>query len=136
MPDEAEANTTAQKEFDRAIVRAEEGLLAARSSFERVPREYIAELKAEVASGAGKAYLTRDYPPVIERYFIPYFGKRSIDSITSGDIHRYQIWRQTYWISGPGTEVKHIEYERGGKKLYRPVKREAPTSSRLRGEAS
>ena len=134
--DEAEAQRLAQKEYDRAIVRAEEGLLAVRSSFEKVAREYIAELKAEVLAGTKKAYVERDYPPVIERYFIPYFGKRAIDGITSGDIHRYQVWRQTYWITGPGAETKHIEYVRGGKKLYRPVKREAPTSSRLRGEAS
>ena len=134
--DEADAQRLAQKEYDRAIVRAEEGLLAVRSSFEKVAREYIAELKAEVLAGTKKAYVERDYPPVIERYFIPYFGKRAIDGITSGDIHRYQVWRQTYWITGPGAETKHIEYVRGGKKLYRPVKREAPTSSRLRGEAS
>jgi integrase len=134
--DEAEAQRLAQKEYERAIVRAEEGLLAVRSSFEKVAREYIAELKAEVLAGTKKPYVERDYPPVIERYFIPFFGKKAIDGITSGDIHRYQVWRQTYWISGPGAETKHIEYIRGGKKLYRPVKREAPTSSRMRGEAS
>lgn len=134
--DPAEAEKLAQREYQRAVLRAEEGLLAVKSSFEKVAREYIAELKAEVANGTKKPYVTRDYPPVIERYFIAYFGKRAIDGITSGDIHRYQVWRQSYWVSGPGAEIKHIEYERGGKKLYRPVKRDVPTSSRLRGEAS
>lgn len=134
--DPVEAERLAQKEFGRAQVRAEEGLLAIKSSFEKVAREFIEEIRAEVTSGAKKAYLLRDYPPVIERYFIAYFGKKAIDAITSGDIHRYQVWRQSYWISGPGADIKHIEYVRGGKKLYRPVKRDAPTSSRMRGEAS
>lgn len=134
--DEAEAQRLAQREYQRAVLRAEEGLLAVKSSFEKVAREYIAELKASVKTGAAKPYVQRDYPPVIERYFIVYFGKKPIDAITSGDISRYQSWRQSYWTSGPGKDIEFIEYERHGKRLRRPVKREQPTLSRLRTEAS
>lgn len=134
--DEVEAQRLAQKEYDRAVVRAEEGLLAVRSSFEKVAREYVAHLRAEVAAGEKKAYVVRDYPPIINRYFIPYFGKKAIDAITSGDVARYHVWRKAYWINGPGAEIRHIEYVRGGKKLFRPVRREVPTTSRLQGEAS
>ena len=56
--DEVEAQRIADKEYGRAIVRAEEGLLAVRSSFEKVARDYIAELEAEVLSGTKKAYVT------------------------------------------------------------------------------
>ncbi|SDG53551.1 hypothetical protein [Pelagibacterium luteolum] len=134
--DEAEALQLAQREHQRAVLRAEEGLLAVKSSFEKVAREYSADLKAQVAAGEAKPYVERDYPPIIERYFIAYFGKRPIDAITSGEIQRYQVWRKAYWVTGPGKDVRYIEYERGGKRLSRPAKHEQPTLSCLRKEAS
>lgn len=134
--DESEAQLLAQREHQRAVLRAEEGLLAVKSSFEKVAREYIAQLRSEVAAGEKSAHMGKDYPPIIERYFIPYFAKKPIDAITSGEIHRYQTWRRAYWLSGPGADIRFIEYERGGRRLTRPAKHEAPSESRMRGEAS
>ena len=60
--DPIEAERLAQKEFGRAQVRAEWGLLTFKSCFENVAREYIEELKAAVPNGAKKSNVLRDYP--------------------------------------------------------------------------
>ncbi|CAO4193707.1 hypothetical protein LFADAHJC_LOCUS2052 [Methylorubrum extorquens] len=71
---------------------------------------------------------------MIRRYFIGYFGDKPIDAVTEADLERYAEWRRTYWTEGPGKLVLHIEYERDGHRLRRPVRRSAPSLSRQRGE--
>ena len=38
----------------------------------------------------------------LQRYLMPYFGKRDITLLQKKDLMDYRAWRQTYWISGPG----------------------------------
>ena len=71
---------------------------------------------------------------VIRRYFVGYFGQKPVDAVSEADLERYAEWRRTYWTEGPGKLVTHIEYERGGHRLRRPVRRSAPSLSRQRGE--
>ena len=63
------------------------------------------------------AQLPFDYAPTIERYLKPYFAGKTIDSITATDICKYRIWRREYWVTGPGSTINTIEYQRGGPQL-------------------
>ena len=40
----------------------------------------------------------------LRRYLLPYFGKRDITAIHRKDLMDYRVWRQNYWLSGPGKD--------------------------------
>lgn len=42
------------------------------------------------------------YKGTIQRYLIPFFGKRDITLIQKKDLMDYRAWRQSYWVTGPG----------------------------------
>lgn len=79
----------------------------------------------------------RDYKQIVRRYFIPWFGelkKLRVNSVQPKDIKAYKKWRKVYWTEGPGTNIEFIEYERNGKTLKRPAKKEEATDGRVRIE--
>jgi hypothetical protein len=41
----------------------------------------------------------------LNRYHVPYFGKRDITKIKKKDLMDYRAWRQDYWITGPGKDL-------------------------------
>ena len=43
----------------------------------------------------------------LNRYLVPYFGKRDITLIQKKDIVAFRQWRQDYWITGPGKDDTH-----------------------------
>lgn len=133
--DRFEAERKAEEIWFEANYRARLGLTAKARTFEQVAEDFIAHIQREVERGERRADQGKSEPAIIRRYFIGYFGQRPIDSITDTDLERYAEWRRTYWTEGPGKDVAYIHYERGGRRLRRPVKRAAPTLSRQRGEA-
>lgn len=71
----------------------------------------------------------RDYGAVVKRYIRPFFGAKGITQISPEDLKAFSAWRNSYWISGPGSELKFIEYKRNGKLIRRPIpdrQRKAP----------
>ena len=132
--DRAEAERRADAIWYEATYRAKQGLSAKAHGFEAVAEEFIAQILREVERGERRADQGKSEPAMIRRFFIPYFGSKPIDTINDTDLERYVEWRRTYWTEGPGKLITHIEYERGGHRLQRPVKRSVPTVSRQRGE--
>ncbi|KQQ24141.1 integrase [Methylobacterium sp. Leaf125] len=132
--DRAEAERRADAIWYEATYRAKQGLSAKAHGFEPVAEEFIAQILREVERGERRADQGKSEPAMIRRFFIPYFGSKPIDTINDTDLERYVEWRRTYWTEGPGKLITHIEYERGGHRLQRPVKRSVPTVSRQRGE--
>jgi integrase len=133
--DRFEAERKAEEIWFEANYRARQGLTAKVHTFEQVAEDFIAHIQREVERGERRADQGKSEPAIIRRYFIGYFGQRPIDGITDSDMERYAEWRRTYWTEGPGKDIAYIHYERGGRRLRRPVKRVAPTLSRQRGEA-
>ncbi|MBF9234448.1 tyrosine-type recombinase/integrase [Microvirga alba] len=133
--DRIEAERKAEEIWFEANYRARQGLTAKARTFEQVAEDFIAHIQREVERGERRADQGKSEPAIIRRYFIGYFGPRPIDGITDSDLERYAEWRRTYWTEGPGKDIAYIHYERGGRRLRRPVKRAAPTLSRQRGEA-
>jgi hypothetical protein len=119
--DEREAERKAQEIWYEANYRAKQGLKPVLKSFAHVAEEFIDQIQREVERGERHKDHEQRFPALIRRYFIPFFGERAIDAIGDKDITRYLEWRKTYWTTGPGKEIQHIEYRRGGKTLRRPV---------------
>jgi integrase len=68
----------------------------------------------------------------LQRYLVPFFGEYEISSITPKHAQAYLSWRKRYYIDGPGASVDQLEYERGGRRLTRPLKKSAdPAHSTL-----
>ncbi|TXM66807.1 site-specific integrase [Methylobacterium sp. WL8] len=131
----AQAERKADEIWYEATYRAKQGLSAKVHTFEAVAQEFIELIHREVERGERRADQGRSEPSMIRRFFVGYFGSRSVDGITDTDLERYAEWRRTYWTEGPGKLITHIEYERAGHRLRRPVRRAAPSLSRQRGEA-
>lgn len=131
----AEAERIAQEHYDDIRFKAKYGLALVPKSFGAVANMYIQELKDEIAAGLRNKRNLRDYEPIIERYFKPYFSTRPIDTIQTKDITAYRDWRNMYWTTGPGAEQKYIEYVRNGKRIRRPIpKRPAPSKQSVNVE--
>ncbi|WP_437871697.1 tyrosine-type recombinase/integrase [Methylorubrum extorquens] len=132
--DRREAERKAEAIWYEATYRAKQGLTARTHTFTRVAEEYIAQILREVERAERRADQGKSEPAVIRRYFIGYFDQKPIDAITEADLERYAEWRRTYWTEGPGKLESHIEYERNGRRLRRPLKHAVPSLSRQRGE--
>ncbi|SCD22738.1 tyrosine-type recombinase/integrase [Brucella inopinata] len=132
--DEHEAQRRAYEIWGEASYRVKNGLTANVKVFSTVAAEFIELIKQEAGRAERSQYHPRDWPPVIERYLIGFFGDKPIDTIKEPDIERYKEWRRTYWTTGPGKDIKYIRYERNGRILRRSPRREVPSVSRQRGE--
>ena len=112
------------------------GLTDSTVSFDEAADAWLEELAAEVAAGTRKARTLIDYKLVVERYLKPYFGKSSVDGISHNDVAKYRAWRRDYWLTGTGSKINSLEYERSGaaesRKFTRPGA--APAPSTINGE--
>jgi integrase len=132
--DPDEAAKKAATEYQRAVFQAEHNLLPGKMSFDKVAMRFLDSIYA--AHEQKKAHATYiSHKGVIDRYLIPHFGKTPIAAITEPKLYSYIEWRRAFWTSGPGKSLKHIEYERGGRKLFTPARHEEPKLSTLRREA-
>ncbi len=135
--DEAEARRLASKMWHEAQYRSENGLKAVQRSFRTIAEEFIENMHELVRLGEKRFDRADRVEPLVRRYFIPYFDGKAIDAITDADITRYVDWRKSFWITGPGKDQTHIEYERKGRRVKRPATdmRRVPSLSTQRGEA-
>lgn len=129
------AEIKAREIFYEAQARVRIGHKVKTRTFEQVATEHSNQIKAKVARGELKAYHGIKSPVTIERYFIPYFGKKAIETITTADVERYMEWRKSYWITGVGSTQDTIIYERKGRTLRRPTLRKVPKLGTLNSEA-
>ncbi|MDY8110770.1 site-specific integrase [Fulvimarina sp. 2208YS6-2-32] len=132
--DERQAQRKAYEVWAEASYRAKSGLEPTVMPFSKMAEAFIEQLLKEVERDERSTHHARDWPPVIRRYLVGFFGDRPVDAITEADLERYVEWRRTYWTDGPGKDITHIRYERNGRALKRGVKRETPSLSRQRGE--
>jgi integrase len=144
--DRDEAERLALAKYHETVGIAAAGLSVTRKSFAAIAEEFIEELAFAVERGEKEPYHLRQFPPIIRRYFVGYFGdalkKKSMSAITGDDIEAYWRWRYDYWTKGPGRNQPFIRYEREVMKdagpskisIRRPVKETAPSRSTLSKE--
>jgi integrase len=74
------------------------------TSFEQVARDYLRKVERATLEGnlsGGRLVLVRG---TLERYLLPYFGKRAINEISTADFADYDDWRLDYWTRGYGAD--------------------------------
>ncbi len=132
---EAEAVKLAAKLYEDLRYRHESGLPIRRKRFEEVVDLYLGNLAQEVEFGTQKAKKLDDQRKM-SRYCREYFGDKLIDQIKTSDIGKFQDFRRTYWLSGPGSRITEHVYQREGKtvkskRIYSAI----PAASTLNSEA-
>lgn len=131
------AEELAQERYADIKFRKNHGLARSTVTFAKAADAWLHELNKQVNAGARKKRTVIDYAPTIERYLKPYFAGRAIDGISATDIGQYRIWRREYWVTGPGSTIMTIKYQRGDAELERPVNakyRRAPSPRTVNGE--
>jgi integrase len=53
----------------------------------------------------GKKSALNDYLSIIERYFVPYFGERQLETLTHGDMREFEQWRDRQLTRRPKTST-------------------------------
>lgn len=134
--DLAEAHRLAERKYMEAEIRAEQGLVLGVASFDKLAQEYVTELEADADDDPQKHKRYRYAKGVVDRYLVPFFGRKNISAIQYKDLVDYTAWRKTYWTTGPGKGQKWLRFERGHKNLKRKAPTTDATAATLRREAS
>ncbi len=74
------------------------GLAPARKSFSQIAQLTVEEMRRDLAAGTGKK-IYYDYIQVIERYLVPFFGDRQLQTLKHKDIAEFEVWRNEKWAS-------------------------------------
>jgi hypothetical protein len=76
--------------YDEARYRERLGLAPVQKSFADIARTTVEELRRDLAAGTGKKIFV-DYISIIERYFVPFFGERHLQSIRHQWVFRTNV---------------------------------------------
>jgi hypothetical protein len=90
----ADAVRVASEMYDEARFRERMGLAPARKSFSQIAALAVEEMRRDLAAGTGKK-IYDDYIQVIERYLVPFFGDRQLQTLKHKDIAEFEVWRNT-----------------------------------------
>ncbi|MGJ8617358.1 MAG: tyrosine-type recombinase/integrase [Sulfitobacter sp.] len=134
--DRSKAYDLAERKYMEAEIRAQEGLLLGVASFDKLAQEYLDDLEKDAVKEPSKLKGCRYAKGVVERYLIPYFGRRNITAIRYKDLVEYVDWRRVYWTEGQGKHLEWLRFERGHKNLRRKAPNTEATASTLRRETS
>lgn len=74
--DRDEAERLALAKYHETVGIAAAGLSVTRKSFAAIAEEFIEELTFAVERGDKEPYQLKQFPPVIRRYFVGYFGEK------------------------------------------------------------
>jgi integrase len=92
--DDVKAATTAAEDFMAEVRVAERrGYPVVSKKFKAVAQIVSNNISKQVAAGHAKKVYAQ-YPAIIERYLIPFFGKHNIDAIDGALITQFAIWRR------------------------------------------
>ena len=86
----ADAVRVASELYDEARFRERMGLAPARKSFSQIAQLTIEEMRRDLAAGTGKK-IYDDYIQVIERYLVPFFGDRQLQTLKHKDIAEFEV---------------------------------------------
>lgn len=134
--DETAAHALAAEKYMEAKIKAEHKLLTGVASFDRLANEYVAQLFKEAERDPKRLVHAKHGKATVERYLIPFFGKKAITGLQYHHVLEYLDWRKVYWTEGPGIELDFIRYQRNGKGLRMPARHKEASKSTLRRESS
>ena len=88
-----EAKQAASDSYLEYKFRQKNGVPVVSKRFSDVAKLCISEMNKQLESGVGKK-VYRDYVIVLEKYLIPFFGKKHVTSITYETLQKFARWRE------------------------------------------
>ncbi len=88
----SDAVRVASELYDEARFRERMGLAPTRKTFSQIAALTVEEMRRDLAAGTGKK-IYDDYIQVIERYLVPFFGDRQLQTLKHKDIAEFDVWR-------------------------------------------
>ena len=90
--------------YDEARYRQRLGLAHRTHSVAQIAEITSASLRQQI-DAKGKKTALNDYVSIIERYFVPYFGERQLETLTHTDIREFELWRDRQMTRKPKTST-------------------------------
>jgi integrase len=90
--------------YDEARYRQRLGLAHRTHSVAQIAAICCAALRQQI-DAKGKKTALNDYVSIIERYFVPYFGERQLETLTHTDIRDFEQWRDRRLTRKPKTST-------------------------------
>lgn len=90
--------------YDESRYRQKLGLAHQAHSFAQVAQICLDELRHLIDLKKTKSSLN-DYASIIERYFVPYFGERQLETLTHSDVREFEQWRDRRLSRAPKTST-------------------------------
>jgi integrase len=90
--------------YDESRYRQKLGLAHQTHSFAQIAQICLDELRHLIDLKKTKSSLN-DYASIIERYFVPYFGERQLETLTYTDIREFEMWRDRRLARAPKTST-------------------------------
>ena len=90
--------------YDEARYRQRLGLAHRTHSVAQIAAVCCAALRQQI-DGKGKKTALNDYLSIIERYFVPYFGERQLETLTHTDVREFELWRDRRLTRKPKTST-------------------------------
>ena len=90
--------------YDEARFRQRMGLAPEVKTFADIAAVAVKEMRRDIDAGTARRVFA-DYCAAIERYLIPFFGKKHLANITHKDIAEFEAWRNTQMKRKPATST-------------------------------
>ncbi|MFN5098089.1 MAG: tyrosine-type recombinase/integrase [Limnohabitans sp.] len=90
--------------YDEARYRQRLGLAHRTHSVAQIAAICCAALRQQI-DAKGKKTALNDYVSIIERYFVPYFGQRQLETLTHTDVREFELWRDRQMTRKPKTST-------------------------------
>ena len=90
--------------YDEARYRQRLGLAHRTHSVAQIAAVCCAALRQQI-DAKGKKTALNDYVSIIERYFVPYFGERQLETLTHTDVREFELWRDRQLVRKPKTST-------------------------------
>lgn len=132
----SKAYDLAEHKYMEAEIRAQEGLLIGVASFDKLAIAYLAKLERGTMENPQKLKGYRYAKGVIDRYLIPFFGRKNITANRYKDLVEYVDWRHVCWPQGQRKSLRWLRFERGHKNLKRKAPNTEAKASTLKRETS
>lgn len=121
--DREEAKRIALEYHDELRWKKKLGFAYKTKKFSDIATDYKKSLWSLVQLGDCTKENYDEHCRIIDRYLVPYFGKKDMDGIRTAEIAKFVDWRKAFWETGPGSKIKHVVYERNGQTIKRPVQK-------------
>ncbi len=90
--------------YDEARYRQRLGLAHRTHSVAQIAAVCCAALRQQI-DAKGKKTALNDYVSIIERYFVPYFGERRLETLKHTDVREFEMWRDRRLTRKPKTST-------------------------------